>query len=162
MLLSVDTISPFSKCIIGLLESSEAVTTNFIVDMKALYPIELKGIKETDVEPLFEKLIRAHIDWGHNEKSSHLQSTPSSFTNSTLEKDVHSTSSPHDIHKRAATENDHNSAVDDRNNTHGSNHNYHDDHHAHSLEEELAHAFHKASISILAILAIEVSISFVS
>jgi len=194
------------------------VTTTFIIDMKDLYPVQLSEIKITDVEPLYNDILHAHIEWDH---SVHDETNTSSHPlvtgecNTTVPNVTSSTvPTTHSVEKRSAdrqseseskefnntnkiysnnTDDSHvnqtmhgenatkiyeNDVTEGPNVAHyttsnhdspGSNtidHNesnvtddHHDDQHndyVHSLEEELAHACHKASITILAILAAEV------
>ncbi|VDI70897.1 Hypothetical predicted protein [Mytilus galloprovincialis] len=147
----------------GLLESSESVTNNFIIDMKAIHPMELVVVEIPDVKPLYSKLLHAHIDWSHSETnklpSAGFNCSPELTTISHQGTSLHEASTPHTIGKRSAnvhtdtqingTDNEH------ENSTKEDHHDEHEGDHAHSFEEELAHAFHKASISILAILAAE-------
>jgi hypothetical protein len=52
------------------------VTTTFIIDMKDLYPVQLSEIKITDVEPLYNDILHAHIEWDH---SVHGETSTSSY-----------------------------------------------------------------------------------
>ncbi|XP_052067271.1 uncharacterized protein LOC127706656 [Mytilus californianus] len=149
----------------GLLESSESVTNNFIIDMKTIYPTELSVIEIPDVEPLYSKLLHAHIEWSHSETnklpSVVFNCSPELTTTSHQGTSHHviENSTPHTIEKRSANvHTDTQINGTDNENGNSTKEDHHDDHqgdHAHSFEEDLAHAFHKASISILAILAAE-------
>lgn len=152
-------------CIAGLLESSESVTNNFIIDMKAIHPMELVVVEIPDVKPLYSKLLHAHIDWSHSETnklpSAGFNCSPELTTISHQGTSLHEASTPHTIGKRSANVHT-DTQINGTDNEHeiGIKEDHHDEHegdHAHSFEEELAHAFHKASISILAILAAEVN-----
>lgn len=186
--------------------------------MKDLYPVQLSEIKITDVEPLYNDILHAHIEWDHSvhdetntspqplvtgecnttvpnvtsstvptahsvekrsadrqseSESKEFNNTNKIYSNNTDDSRVNQT-----MHGENATAEHENGVTEVPNGIHNTtsghdspgsntvNHNesnvtddhpddLHDDH-VHSLEEEIAHACHKASIIILAILAAEV------
>lgn len=111
--------------------------------MKQLYPHEISFIQDNDISRLYYELLHARVAWDEH--------PPMIAGNSTNQN-----SSSHSVHKRASGSM---VAVSDGHGDAGSNssdHGYHEPHHGHTIEEDLAHAFHKASVTILAILAAEV------
>lgn len=130
------------------MESSESVTHDFITEMKNQHPLELSNLELTDIEPLYDHILQARISWGNDSHtvSPRLEGGSLNFVANVTE--------VAGIRLRRAagfdsgvtkvignyTRSYHNSHVDD-----------------HPIEEVLAHAFHKASISILCILALEVN-----
>lgn len=164
----------------GLLESSQASTQAFITDMKSLYPKELSAITITNVEPLFQEIRHAYIDWNGqhifdasavtnltpnngtvNDCIMRLTGVPTITTASTLNiirqrtdgtttaanytdgprvnRSAAESSSTNGTHIELTLLNDFNETIVE----------------AENMKVELTHAFHKTSISILAVLTIE-------
>ncbi|KAJ8299096.1 hypothetical protein KUTeg_023156 [Tegillarca granosa] len=141
----------------------------FVKDMKTKYTNDLQYLKDDQIEVLYSQLLTAHITWGHGVDNHHASGTDTTnritgtttVPETTTYNDLNITTS-HDANgrrKRAASVADDHNTGSDGNSSHSSNHTdgHHDDHHAHghTIEEDIAHAFHKASITILAILAAE-------
>lgn len=130
----------------ALLESSQTVTQDFINEMKNQYPYELSNLDLTDIEPLYDHILQSHITWGNEtsldkvigEGSVIFAANTTNVTNIRVRRATNFDSSVTKVIGNQ-TRSYHNSHVDD-----------------HPIEEVLAHAFHKASISILCILALEV------
>lgn len=152
----------------------------FVKDMKTKYTNDLQYLQDDQVEVLYSELLKAHITWGHGVDKHHSSGTDTTGTTvpyhgnrttmlpeTTTYDDLNITTSNDVIRrkKRAASVADDHYTGSDENGTYPSNHTdgHHDDHHAHghTIEEDIAHAFHKASITILAILAAEVTITTV-
>ncbi|XP_052066292.1 uncharacterized protein LOC127705949 [Mytilus californianus] len=133
----------------ALMESHEDVTHTFITEMKILYPNVLYNIGKSDIEPLYDNILHAQIDWD-NFTMAHSKSLQDKLS----AKNITKLSLQHSIVKREAELPSHiDKFINDRiNHTHFHNNRHVEDH---PIEEVLAHAFHKASISILCILAAE-------
>ncbi|CAC5389874.1 unnamed protein product [Mytilus coruscus] len=133
----------------ALMESHEDVTHTFITEMKILYPNVLYNIGKSDIEPLYDNILHAQIDWD-NFTMAHSKSLQDHLSATNITK----LSLQHSIVKRGAELPSHiDKFINDRiNHTHFHNNRHVEDH---PIEEVLAHAFHKASISILCILAAE-------
>ncbi|XP_063401364.1 uncharacterized protein LOC134685533 isoform X2 [Mytilus trossulus] len=131
----------------ALMESHDDLTHTFITEMKVLYPNVLYNIGKSDIEPLYDNILHAQIDWD-NFTLAHGRSLQDKLSAENI------TSLQHTIVKRGTELPTHiDEFITDRiNHTH-----FHNSRHVeeHPIEEVLAHAFHKASISILCILAVE-------
>ena len=103
--------------------------------MKTMYPVKLASLGKSDIEILEKELLNAEITWGDS---------------------LHSLLEPH--RRRRADDQIPNFDLHTNESTNGTSHatGHHGAHHEHSLEEKIAHGLHKASISILGILVIEV------
>ena len=138
----------------GLLESSEHMTSSFIFDMKILYPTQLHSIK-TDIEPLYKHILDARIDWSNTTNIQYVPAIHQPFSVDNVDR----ASSNLTIRKRAfnllQNKTTFTSTLNNENYT-GINDGVHYDDNEHPIEEVIAHAFHKASITILCILAAEV------
>lgn len=145
------------------MEKSEASQTVFLDGMKTKYPVILHDYTYYDIDKLYSKVMRSDIQW--NQTDIDLHHNPAYITHDDR------TTTPESRRRRdAAHTNVHNdneaesktgseieiSHIDDEYGDHSDDHD--DDHgeHEHSFEEDLGHGFHKASITILGILVIEV------
>lgn len=107
--------------------------------MKGLYPARLGYLQPTDIEILEQELTVAHITWDYPSNSGNQTGSGGNGVNSVL-------NSTNTRRRRAS------GSVHE---TYGNRTVFHTDQ-RHSLEEDIAHALHKASISILGILVVEV------
>ncbi|XP_076115018.1 uncharacterized protein LOC143082904 isoform X2 [Mytilus galloprovincialis] len=129
----------------ALMESHDDVTHTFISEMKMLYPNVLYNIGKSDIEPLYDNILHAQIGWDNFTMAHGRSLSAENITELSLQ---------HIIVKRGTELPSHidEFIIDRINHTH-----FHNSRHVeeHPIEEVLAHAFHKASISILCILAVE-------
>ena len=126
--------------------------------MKILYPTQLHAIK-TDIEPLYKHILEARIDWSNTTNMRYVPANHQPFSVDNVDR----ASSNLTIRKSAfnllKNETSFTSALNNKNYT-GIKDGVHHDDNEHPIEEVIAHAFHKASITILCILAAEVGDEF--
>ncbi|KAL4225352.1 Voltage-gated hydrogen channel 1 [Mactra antiquata] len=150
------------KYVTDLLTKEYERSDKFVGSMKGLYPQELNAV--SSIEHLEHELLLATITWNHygNSKDAYTGNNNGNHSNfdNNHSNPMTTTLVPHDIsthvRRRRASTDEHNNDTGSYGNdtaSHGSS--YHGDHHAHSIEEEIAHGLHKASISILGILVLE-------
>ncbi|XP_021353074.1 uncharacterized protein LOC110450126 isoform X2 [Mizuhopecten yessoensis] len=147
----------------GVLDKAEYKELNFVINMKQLYPDHLAPLDKTDIGILYDKVLEAHIEWDKGTRNSHGTDTsltshnPANFTFlTTINPSSNTETATPSVRRKRAITSDNGSHGNTTVDLHGNSTIHHDDHeHEHPLEEELAHAFHKASIAILAILAVE-------
>lgn len=148
-----------------LLEESEASQTVFLNGMKTKYPVILHDYTYYDIDKLYGKVLKSEVLWNqsdssHRHKPAYIAHDDKTTTPESRRRrdaaaytEVHG-SDKDDVGTGADIEISHIDDGHDDDDDHGDGH----EEHGHSFEEDLGHGFHKASITILGILVIEVSI----
>ncbi|XP_069133432.1 uncharacterized protein [Argopecten irradians] len=154
----------------GVLEKAEKNELNFIINMKQIYPDYLAPLENTDVKELYRAILDADVQWGQGSHHQHgtthnpgnltttglngisAETTTTSYNTTFMDTTTTSQNTTSVRRKRASGTGTPSNALT----IHGNGTDHHDDHdHAHTIEEDLAHGFHKASIAILAVLVVE-------
>ncbi|XP_041367457.1 uncharacterized protein LOC121382048 [Gigantopelta aegis] len=129
------------------LENSEQMVETFILRLRTRYPVNINETDSTEIEQVFQKILEANISW--KQDILHQSDSHSHWHKDTM--------LPHhsDLRFRRNVVSDSSSVGNytDENRTAMVDLLYHKN--FHSVENDIAHAFHYASISILAILVIE-------
>ncbi|XP_060575881.1 uncharacterized protein LOC132733282 isoform X2 [Ruditapes philippinarum] len=159
-LLVLGTLMLDIKYVTDLLTREYDRSGHFISDMIDLYPARLGYISEENIEALEKEILAAHLSWlksthpkymNSNETNSGNNQT-NSQTDTVLTTTIPSASTA--VRKRRASDG-HDHTINS-NQSDDMVHVEHEEHHEyHTIEEEIAHALHKASIVILAILVVE-------
>lgn len=118
--------------IVNVLEKSENLSSNFMFRMESKYPVELAAVE--DISQLYDNILLSSIHW--NISNDNLVY----FTMNVSDIEYHHRT------RRSASKSGNKLSMNTSNMHH---------HKEHSLEEDIAHGFHKASITILAILVLE-------
>ena len=117
------------------MEKSEALSDNFMQKLESKYPAEMSTVN--DISQLYDNILHSSIHWNTTINSP----VSVAFNSSPLTYNNDGNTYNHRDKREASTIN-------------GSLHKAH--HKEHSVIEDIAHGFHKASITILAILVVEV------
>lgn len=165
----------------GLLQSSQVTNQAFISDMKTRYPMELSAITINNVEPLYQNIRHAHIDWSvttydgitvadamlgdmsWNDRNASLTNVSSIRSRSWKLSDDSTSTENYTNPNTSNTEHDNSTAMTSvgDTNVHNESESGHFDTYSHddprmpSWEVKLTHALHTTSISILVFLVIE-------
>ncbi|XP_076113549.1 uncharacterized protein LOC143081694 isoform X1 [Mytilus galloprovincialis] len=127
--------------LVDVLEKSENISDSFMYKMETKYPIDLRGID--DISDLYDKIIHSTIHWNTSEvnmKTSY--ANDKNLTYLTLA----GNDSLNIRYKRRTVKDSQKASNTNRRKKR---------HKEHTIEEDIAHGFHKASITILAILVVE-------
>ena len=139
-----------------MLHKTEETSTDFIHKMKDNYPDQFASISAHSIDTLYKQLLDADCSWKNGPQTHIEQSSHSVHTHTKRNVDNKVPYSFHGDVTHNITHHDSTAGHGNYGHGHGAGHGGH----GHSVWEDIAHGLHKASITLLAILVVEVKIIF--
>ena len=136
-----------------MLHQTEETSHDFIHKMKEHYPDQLASLTVHSIDVLYKKLLAADCTW-HDGAKTHIEYLSHSV-HTLVKRNVDGGEVSYTMHGGILSNASHHESTDTHA-VHGDEHGHGDDDHGHSVWEDIAHGMHKASITLLAILVVEV------
>ena len=144
---------------LDLLEQSSVSGDNFISTMHSRYATEIPPVH--DLNEMFAALVKSDIRWStHSAEEDDIGAVEKHLDQAVSKRYIKYSANgslPSSMLTGHMIDADH---TDGNISSHGDMEEHHHHTQGHSIEEDIAHGFHKASITILAILAVEVGFSW--